>query len=203
MQDEVNSSIESPAPVKGKGRWQLMVVILVPVLSLGLAWFMYFYGQFVPEGRTNRGELMLPPASFESLGLQSGASGFNLENLEGRWGILVFGSPACNTEVCQDVLYQTRQAHIGLGREAERVVRAYISTEQLNSQELQKEHPEVFWLNAGQAGVTKALKTGSWPENRYFIVDPLGNIMMGYQAGQPGGDLLKDLQRLLKASKIG
>ncbi|MGI9275863.1 MAG: SCO family protein [Endozoicomonas sp.] len=199
MQDAVKSS----APVKTKGRWQLMVVILVPVLSLGLAWFMYFYGQFVPDGRTNKGELMLPPASFGSLGLQNGASEFTLENLEGRWGILVFGSPACDSKGCQEALYQTRQVHIGLGREADRVVRAYISTEQLNSLELQKEHPEVFWLKGDKAGVTGALKTNSWPENRYFIVDPLGNIMMGYQADQSGGDLLKDLQRLLKASKIG
>ena len=203
MQDAVSRSVKNPAPVKGKGRWPLMVVILVPVLSLGLAWFMYFYGQFVPEGRTNKGELMLPPAAFDRLGLQSDAPEFSLENLEGRWGILVFGSPVCDSEGCQDALYQTRQAHIGLGREAERVVRVYISTEQLNSPELQNEHPEVFWLKADKSGVVGTLKTGSWPENRYFIVDPLGNIMMGYQAGQSGGDLRKDLQRLLKASKIG
>ncbi len=42
-----------------------------------------------------------------------------------------------------------------------------------------------------------------WPGNQVFIIDPLGNLIMGYQAEQPGGDLLDDLKKLLKASNIG
>ena len=68
---------------------------------------------------------------------------------------------------------------------------------------LLEEHPNIFWLSADKAAILKALSLDSWPENRFFIIDPLGSVMMGYQADQKGGDLLKDLKKLLKASSIG
>ena len=36
-----------------------------------------------------------------------------------------------------------------------------------------------------------------------FLVDPLGNIMMAYEAGSDPNGLKKDLKRLLKVSKLG
>jgi len=47
-----------------------------------------------------------------------------------------------------------------------------------------------------------ALRSGEVSE-LVFLVDPLGNIMMYYTPTHSGKDLLKDLQKLLKASQIG
>ncbi|WP_422139422.1 SCO family protein [Endozoicomonas sp. ALC020] len=196
---------------KTKSRWQLALVILMPSLAMGLAWYFYFFGtQFVPDGRTNKGELLLPPASFQSMTLEKNNEMFDLQGLEGRWGVLVFGDDACSDQACQEALYQTRQAHLALGRDSDRVVRVFISSSsnpELNKR-LLSEHPDLIWLGSRKESVLKALgknpgEKREWPTNGFYIVDPLGNIMMKYQPGQYGGDLLKDLRKLLKASNIG
>ncbi|WP_422410095.1 MULTISPECIES: SCO family protein [unclassified Endozoicomonas] len=196
---------------KTKSRWQLALVILMPSLAMGLAWYFYFFGtQFVPDGRTNKGELLLPPASFQSMTLEKNNEMFDLQGLEGRWGVLVFGDDACSDQACQEALYQTRQAHLALGRDSDRVVRLFISSSsnpELNKR-LLSEHPDLIWLGSRKESVLNALgknpgEKREWPTNGFYIVDPLGNIMMKYQPGQYGGDLLKDLRKLLKASNIG
>ncbi|WP_422136129.1 SCO family protein [Endozoicomonas sp. ALD040] len=196
---------------KAKSRWQLALVILMPSLAMGLAWYFYFFGtQFVPDGRTNKGELLLPPASFQSMTLEKNNEMFDLQGLEGRWGVLVFGDDACSDQACQEALYQTRQAHLALGRDSDRVVRVFISSSsnpELNKR-LLSEHPDLIWLGSRKESVLNALgknpgEKREWPTNGFYIVDPLGNIMMKYQPGQYGGDLLKDLRKLLKASNIG
>ncbi|WOG28015.1 hypothetical protein [Endozoicomonas sp. 8E] len=194
-----------------KSRWQLALVILMPSLAMGLAWYFYFFGtQFVPDGRTNKGELLLPPASFQSMMLEKNNEMFDLQGLEGHWGILVFGDESCSDQACQETLYQTRQAHLALGRDSDRVVRLFISSS--SNPELNKpllsEHPDLIWLGSRKESVLNALgknpgEKREWPTNGFYIVDPLGNIMMKYQPGQYGGDLLKDLRKLLKASNIG
>lgn len=189
---------------RSNGRWQFYLVALIPSLAMGLAWYLYFFGTgFLPDGRTNNGELILPPASFQSLSLYQDGKAFGIEQLKGKWGIVVLGEAGCTSKACQESLYQTRQAHVALGRETDRVARLFVSASALPSSSLQNEHPEVFWLKASESSVLNALKKDTWPANHYYIVDPLGNIMMQYEAEQYGRDLLKDLQKLLKASSIG
>lgn len=186
------------------GRLPLLLIFLIPTVAMGLAWLMYFTGLLIPQGRTNKGELILPPVQFSELKLLQGEAPLQLDRLEGSWGVLVFGSANCSGSACQESLYKTRQVHVALGKEADRVVRLYVAPQTPAVPEnLADEHPNIFWLSANKAAILKALNLESWPENRYFIIDPLGNIMMGYQADQEGGDLLKDLKKLLKTSNIG
>ena len=185
-------------------RWQAVLIFLIPALAMGAAWFTYFTGIGIPDARTNKGELMLPPALFADLNLNEGSTPVELAQLEGNWGVLVFGSISCEEQGCQDALYKTRQVHIALGKESDRLVRLYVAPEApVISEELNLEHPELRWLNGEQDQMLKALKVDKWPENQFFIIDPLGNIMMKYTPEQAGGELLKDLKKLMKASKIG
>lgn len=186
------------------GRLPLLLIVLIPTVAMGLAWLMYFTGLLLPEGRTNKGELILPPAQFSELRLLQGETSLQLDELEGNWGLLVFGSTDCTGQACQESMYKTRQVHVALGKEADRIVRLYVAPQQpVISENLAEEHPNVFWLNGNKSTILKALNLESWPDNRFFVIDPLGNIMMGYQADQKGGDLLKDLKKLLKTSNIG
>ena len=187
-----------------KNRLQLALVILIPSIAMGLAWIMYFTGAWVPDGRTNKGELLLPPAQFSALHLQDGEKFVDAAETEGLWRVVVFGSARCAESECIESLYKTRQVHIALGKESERVTRFYIAPEQpVPSSELETEHPGIYWLNADTNHVQTALGLKHWPENRIFIIDPLGNLIMGYRVDQPGGDVLNDLKKLLKASNIG
>ena len=185
-------------------RLPMLLIFLIPSVAMGLAWLMFLTGLFIPEGKTNKGELILPAAQFSELRLIQGDAALKLEELEGNWGVLVFGSSDCSDTACQESLYKTRQVHVALGKEAGRVVRLYVASEAPSvAGNLVEEHPNIFWLSADKAAILKSLNLDSWPENRFFIIDPLGNVMMGYQADQKGGDLLKDLKKLLKTSNIG
>lgn len=185
-------------------RWQALLIFLIPAVAMGAAWFMYFTGMGIPDSRTNKGELIVPPVAFAQLSLKAAKTPVGLDQLAGKWGVLVFGSISCEQQGCQDSLYKTRQVHIALGKDADRLIRLYVAPDApVVSEMLNTEHPEVMWLNADSKQVLKALYTHVWPENRFYIIDPLGNIMMQYSPEQAGGELLKDLKKLMKASKIG
>ncbi|MDD7804375.1 MAG: hypothetical protein PUP46_02145 [Endozoicomonas sp. (ex Botrylloides leachii)] len=187
-----------------KGRKQAAIVFILPCLLFGLAWFMYFSGYLVPEGRTNKGELILPPPHFDDFALYEQGKDTSFDQQNDLWTIVVFGSNHCSDDICRDVLYKTRQVHIGLGREADRVRRIYIAEDNpVINKSLKEDHPGIFWLKGDPSIINRVLSIKKWPENNYYIVDPLGNIMMRYRPNQKGGDLLRDMQKLLKASNIG
>ena len=203
MQEAINNNPAPGQAGRGKGRFQMFLIFAIPALAICLSYFMYFTGVFVPEGKTNKGQLILPPKSLNQMTLTNGEQPFSDASLEGRWAVMVLGSDDCSRQSCQEALYQTRQAHIALGKETDRVVRVYVAEEVTVNKTFKQEHPDIFWLGADKAALLKELDLKDWPTGRYFIVDPLGNVMMGYDPAQHGGDLLKDLKRLLKASKIG
>ena len=56
-------------PQAKRSRLPLLLIFLIPSVAMGMAWLMYFTGLLIPEGRTNKGELILPPAQFSELNL--------------------------------------------------------------------------------------------------------------------------------------
>ena len=204
MQEAISNHGQVDKKPHRSGRLQLVLIFITPLLVIGLSSLMFYSGLFLPEGKTNKGELILPPKPVASIGLMHNNGVFTEAQLDGRWAVLVIGDGVCASELCQDAMYQTRQALIALGKESDRVARVYVSTDAANvGPEFRAEHPGIFWLNADESQLLKALEVQSWPSHRYFIVDPLGNVLMQYQPAQRGGDLLKDIKKLLKASKIG
>ena len=200
----VTTTINQSSKLKNRNRLQLALLFLIPFAAMSLAWIMYFTGLWLPDGRTNKGELLSPPANFADLHLKQGEQTFEAAMTEGLWRVVVFGSTHCQETQCVDSLYKTRQVHIALGKDADRVTRFYVAPQKPTpSSELATEHPGIHWLTADEEQVKTALGLKQWPGNQVFIIDPLGNLIMGYQAEQPGGDLLDDLKKLLKASNIG
>jgi hypothetical protein len=54
-----------------------------------------------------------------------------------------------------------------------------------------------------EAELILALGRDRLEQGRFFIVDPLGNLVMSYPPEADQGRLLKDLERLLNVSRIG
>ncbi len=196
---------------KGKSnRYIPILLFLVAGLPVIVAFVMYFTNSMVPQGRTNKGMLIIPPLSVAQLQLNLQQAGQG--DVEGKWQLIVFGENSCASTSCQAELHKARQVNVALGREADRVVRHYINI----GGELDGEAVEAFKASYPRLHLSHAsymafevfldneLAAGkALGESYIFISDPLGNVMMYYMPQNPGGDVLDDLKKLLKVSKIG
>jgi hypothetical protein len=70
---------------------------------------------------------------------------------------------------------------------------------------LREIHPELHLLYCPEAEFSAALQRAAQGalEPPVYLVDPLGNIMMTYDAGDSMNKLRKDLEKLLTWSKLG
>ena len=129
---------------------------------------------------------------------------------ESQWVLLVTGNEVCN-EHCQQALYTVRQVNTALGKESKRVSRVLVSSAELGGArtELIKQYPmlslasmNVDALNffASDHFESAETVTNAW---NIWVVDPLGNVILRYEADRHGKDILKDMKRLLKLSNIG
>lgn len=193
MPESANTQINS--------RIKLLVIISLVVVPFVMAWAAYFYGGDMIKGQqTNNGELILPPKDLTRLGEDV------LQKLDGKWALLIPGGVYCS-EDCQQSLYYTRQVNLALGKYADRVQRFYISgPEDLSdelSQLLSSQYPHLFVLHNNEEALRQLFGDGWGTEQRVYLVDPMGNIMMVYTIDLLGKPMLKDLKHLLKASNIG
>ena len=73
--------------------------------------------------------------------------------------------------------------------------------------EVALEHPDMDLVLRGTGGLGDQLApvvadNGAGPDDA-LLVDPLGNVMMLIPASLDPSDLLKDLKKLMKLSKVG
>jgi hypothetical protein len=201
---------DSSAPTKKSRRHIPILLFLTAGLPVILASIMYFTGSLVPEARNNRGALILPTLLVEKLELQlqKKADG----DVKGKWQLIVFGQDDCGSKQCQEMLHNTRQVNIALGREAGRVVRRYVNIGgammATTVEALKTSYPRLHLSHTSSLALAvfldKELDAGEVTKGSYvFITDPLGNVMMFYTLENPGGDILYDLKKLLKVSNIG
>jgi hypothetical protein len=116
------------------------------------------------------------------------------------------GDGACDAS-CRYALYVMRQTRLSLNADMTRVERVFLVTGGCCSRELltQEHAAGLIVVDAGGAGGERLL--GEFPaadrEHTLFIVDPLGNLMMSYDARTSPSGLREDLKRLLRLSHIG
>ncbi len=137
-------------------------------------------------------------------------AGADKEVSESKWVLLVTGDQDCS-ETCQHALYTVRQVNIALGKEAERVTRVLVSNQEVNTlpNHIAEQHPRLS-LATSEVGVlqqfaTERVSHDAEAAHRWniWVVDPLGNVILRYEADRHGKDILKDMKRLLKLSNIG
>jgi len=102
--------------------------------------------------------------------------------------------------MCQSALYAGRQARMIQGREMERVRRVWFVTDDTPpAASIVAEHPDVDVLRYAPGALA------SWPAGgeRIYLVDPLGNLVLAWPRDPDIKKMAKDLERLLRASRIG
>lgn len=185
-------------PRSRKMLWLVAAVCVAPFIASFTAY--YFYQ---PEGRVNYGELMdAKPLPRAPLTLTDGGA-FTLQQLEGKWLFVVVDDAACNA-YCEKKLWQIRQIRKTQGKYPERIERVWLVTGQGQpAQRLRAEFDGTWMVRVGGSPVLGALPFAGAQADHIYLVDPLGNLVLRYPRDADPSRIRKDIERLLKVSRIG
>lgn len=182
-----------PAPRNRRTLYLLLLVFFGPLL---VSFSLYYLTDWRPAGQSNHGELFAPARAL------AGAPA----ELQGEWSLVYVGDAACDSEACRSTLVFGRQTRLSLNQEMKRVRRVLLATANCCASEyLAKEHEGLAVVDASTAA--SAALVAQFPaaqrEHSLYVVDPLGNLVMRYDAREEPKGLLTDLKKLLKLSHIG
>jgi cytochrome oxidase Cu insertion factor (SCO1/SenC/PrrC family) len=181
-------------------RAKLLLIASGFVLPIVLSLVAYRFLRADPTG--NYGELLLPPARAPALAFDMGRPGaWSFDQLQGRWALVSSDSGRC-AEACVRKLTLVRQVQLALGRNAARVARVYIVDDQAPPQPALLAQFEGTVVASTPRGAILAAGAGA-DRAHIYLVDPHGNVMMRWPADADQKRMLRDLERLLKASQIG
>ncbi len=138
-------------------------------------------------------------------GANADAGALDAGFFRGHWTLLLWGGADCGLD-CEAGLFKMRQARLALGRHRGRVRTAYLLPPgeplDIRPPQLLRRHPRLAVARlGGDARIVRALS--ALAPARVYIVDPHGNLMMGYAADATARGITRDLKHLLRASRIG
>ena len=186
--------------MKLSGRTKLVLIAVGFALPIVASVAAYYFVHAQPTA--NYGELLLPPAPVSAQDFERpGAGPWRFTQVRGRWALVVSDSGSCASP-CIEKLTTMRQVHLALGRNASRVMRIYVVDD------IARLEPDRLQAFEGTLVVVTpkgmVLPPGPASDRAHIdLVDPNGNVMMRWPAAADRRRMLKDLERLLKASQIG
>jgi hypothetical protein len=178
--------------------WLIVALTTAPVAASYLIYY------FLPPAHTvNYGDLIGPRLLPDpALALVDGTP-FRLSQLRGRWALVSVDSGRCDAK-CDEKLLYMRQLRLTQGKDAERVERAWLISDDVPLRAESIAPYSGTWLvraaGDGLAGLFPAKGSAS---DHIYVVDPLGNLMMRFPRDPDPRRMIKDLARLLRASQIG
>jgi len=191
---------EQVTPRSNTTLWLLLASFLVPAI---VAYGYFFFGDR-PSVASN-GELINPIIDIESLKLTDDTGQIlTREELTPKWRMYYLTGASCDAR-CESDLYDMRQINIALGKNQDRVQHAVIHLQKpdLNYMNLlDAEHKNAVRVYSTEQN-TAVLNSGASSNGYIYLVDPLGNIMMKFPNGLGAKLILKDINKLLKISRIG
>ncbi|HSE00826.1 MAG TPA: cytochrome C oxidase subunit I, partial [Burkholderiales bacterium] len=107
-------------------------------------------------------------------------------------------------ERCDRKLLYMRQLRLTQGKDMERVERAWlISDDALPRPAALAPYRGTWLVRAAGAGLLDAFPAPGSAADHIYVIDPLGNLMMRFPRDPEPSRMIKDLSRLLKASRVG
>ena len=196
--------------IPARWRSRLMLLFIMACFAVPLAAAGWLVGRWTPCGTVQHGELLNPARPLTTLRFTPLHDREPDEmTLRGHW-VLIYARSAGECDVaCRAALYNLRQVRLALGKEMGRVqtvfllddapvaaLRQWLTTEHA-AMIVGVAHPAV------RAELVGAFPTSDTASEWIYLLDPLGNLLLRYPlASEPHG-IFKDLQRLLRLSKIG
>ena len=175
----------------------IMVLVLVaftlPIILAKLAltqnWFNY--------GVTNKGTLVENELTLMKLGIAQ-------QDLEKTW-LIMYVLPKQCSEQCEQTLLSVHNTYVALGKEKPRVKHVALVQGTLSDKQRARLQQKQWTLVAATSETINELK-----KPQVLIVDTLGNVVLSHQPpldvnaqAMFGKEILADLKKLLKYSRIG
>ena len=185
----------------GTPAWlQLTLITLLFAGPLVLAIWLYRDSSLHPASRTNHGALLTPVISLPEAVPNSRV----VELSDNHWLLVYVNDRQCDSK-CREALYTLRQSRLMLGNDMRRLVRVFLHGDL---------PPDRVFVEEQHAGLElmqdrrlKELLAASRPPEMaaggYFLVDPLGNLVMYFPPDIDPGDMVDDIEHLLDLSRIG
>jgi hypothetical protein len=186
---------------QGRGRLQFLLIAAIFLGPLLIAAWMYFSNAgLAPEGRTNHGALLEPITRLTEVLPDSALH----SQTDGRWVLLYENAGVCD-EDCRFSLYTLRQSRRMLGREMDRLARVFLHGDiPPDKVWLADEHAGLVTMQDGAlAELLKSKRPVDLEAGGYYLVDPLGNLVMYFPPGIDPADMVEDIDHLLELSRIG
>ncbi len=209
-------------------RLVLLLIAGIPVtMILAASWLWYFVVKGDLDlvgaiGTANQGTLVQPPRQLDDVSLMDSAGlpiKWGDSEQEPRWVLLVPSpGPVCAAS-CEQRLYLTRQIHIAMGKEFNRIGRYLVGSGSLADTELgvpelsdqrpapadfmdylQTEHRGLTALQVDAAAHRELFSEYYQQPGTWYLVDPAGWVMMSYTDEVHYKDVIADLKFLLKNS---
>lgn len=209
-------------------RMMLLLIGGIPVtLILMATWLWYFvvHGDLDLVGMLgtgNRGTLMQPPRQMDDQALfDKDGLPITIAGMDSRWSMVIPAPGGACAEACEQSLYVTRQIHVAMGKEFNRLRRLYVSpvsaastpltVAQLSdgrpapaatefARYLATEHTDLQALTLSTAGFAALFPEQATDGSTWYLVDPAGWVMMSYTKEILYKDVMADLKFLLKNS---
>lgn len=189
----------------------ICAVFTVPLIAAAVVFFL-----LPPSKSMNYGALVQPvialpevPAPLAFAGDFGDGKQVNIDRgLRGKWLMVMQDTSAC-AERCQKKLYAMRQARTIIGREQDRLMRVVLLADDGQpSAELQAAYKGTVWVKAKDHPWLAALAklNADNPQkssDEIYGVDTLGNLFIRYQYDADIKLIVRDFNRVMKASQIG
>ena len=183
-----------------RGRRIAFVILTLCAAPTVAAWLAYFVWQ--PQSRLNYGELIEARAISDPELRRLDGSPFRLSQLRGRWVLVQIDSGAC-VEGCGRKLLYMRQVRLAQGKDAERIERVWLLADGAPPDAALLRDHEGLRVARAPGPLLAEFPAARSPYYHIYLLDPLGNLMLRFPSDPDAQRMVKDLARLLRASRVG
>lgn len=188
-------------PKRKSARTHLVLIAIVFFGPLIIAAWLYYGGYFSGSAPgTNHGALLEP---IINLADELPASALHAQG-DSIWMLLYDNQAECGPP-CHHALYTIRQSRTMLGKEMDRVARVFLHGETPpDTVFLAAEHQGLITIeDVSLSGLLDNKRPAELPAGGYYLIDPLGNLVLYFRPDIDPSDMVDDVKHLLKLSRIG
>jgi len=187
----------------------LILLFSVCFMPVAGAWLVYHFTDFwktAPE--SDQRYLLDPPVQVANVRLTGPGTVDQGSRLHGKWNLLYLPAEDCR-RACEQKLDTLQQIRRATGKEAFRVRLVLAAqapyTGRLLQERLREPGGSLFLLTEDQdtEAVFKLLRSLNTNGQAFYLIDPLGNLIVRYPVTADPAAITRDLKRLLRYSRVG